>query len=910
MYNTDNTGGSHAPAPLDGRDQGDTTGGNQDQTLTLPPRDHGDRTTNISRHQKQPTLAESFRPTENALIEKAKSLRLYIPPSKLRSHSKTLSPETPSQNDIATSHHELQQSEFSRSNQVLTENSVPTQLIESTECTTSVSFSIIISCKANKVHQASSRSQSIDGGVRLGSPLLPSLTESGIKNPVASRETFGRSTSSPSSDSDHHMTGVEEDAPKPLPYDVNTVPGSSKNGNSKRLPALGSVANETSNAAPVTRKKRTPKYAGIPHVLLPFGPHAPLTPGKAPRKKAKKASSSDDSLVGAKEITGKGSTQVGGGEEGSRLQGHVVGASDDSLAKQASTSESIHRYHQNSSQIQHFAPGLPHSSPYTSPVSSQATSPAQSLAASMSGPSTNPPQAPRMASQAQPRVQGSSQTILTAPQNDAVWIARLSDGPQLCYPMDFQAPGSGLGMAPYNDHSIIAQLEAGYDCRVYEPSNFIKLLARSPDPKALVSAWRSHNPPQEAPGFTGMLFDPNSLKAQSLTLRKDRVDQKLLVFIGGIHNIRHLSVQLVELDKIIDPQTCTPAEKAVSQLAKDDFLKNALALSARAIQSGWLAHVDQVARKSAVAPLAHIAPAAQVSQASRASSSGVGAPKGAIKPQKSTPRQRNPLSDKFNEAKAENNRLSKENNALQAQLDAAKSQIAQLERDRDFWKLQVENAVVAPGKPYITPEAGRLYIFGQLVDDRNPRVECERVLPRDLGKQKAGEVCGHTNKFYIAAKESNYVWLDRQKCSNCKQALRSPFKFLDPENARVEMVFNGMPGDSQKALRTTTISTLPPPFAQIGVSMTPQPPAASTSGFALPPPGPSSMVPQPPVRLAQTTGLSLPQVPVRAVQTSSLTLPVVGPIEIEEEEDLEINALFEERSDDDFEALLRAALED
>lgn len=297
------------------------------------------------------------------------------------------------------------------------------------------------------------------------------------------------------------MSGIENHVPNP-PASVNIAPGSSKNGNSRKLPMTGSATNETSDAAPVTKRKRTPKYAGIPHVLLPFGIHAPE---ETQRKTGAKPFSSNDSLVGA---TARRAKEVGVYEEGFRLerglQNHVVGVSAASLANQASTSNLVLRYSQNPLQTQHLAPNLPYTSQYTSPVQLQATSQARSLATKMSGPSMNPPQPPP------PRVQGSSHTTSNAPQNDAVWITRLSDGRPLSYPLDFQAPGSGLGLAPYNDHTIIALLEAGYDCRVHSPSNFMKLLARSPNPKGLVSAWRTKNPTPEAPGFSGMLFCPHS----------------------------------------------------------------------------------------------------------------------------------------------------------------------------------------------------------------------------------------------------------------------------------------------------------------------------------------------------------------------------------------------------------------
>lgn len=155
MKNMENIGGSGPPGPLNWHNQEYTVGGTQDRTLTLPPRDHGDRTTTKRPlPHDHPNLAESFRPTEKALIEKAKSLRLHIPTSKLRS-SKPLSPENASQNEIETLlRHELQQSEFSRSNQTLTECSVPSQFIDLTASAASVSFSIIISCKANKLSRA------------------------------------------------------------------------------------------------------------------------------------------------------------------------------------------------------------------------------------------------------------------------------------------------------------------------------------------------------------------------------------------------------------------------------------------------------------------------------------------------------------------------------------------------------------------------------------------------------------------------------------------------------------------------------------------------------------------------------------------------------------------------------------
>lgn len=913
----ENTGGSRPQAPLDGRKVASTAGEAEDRTLTLSTRDHGNHISKRTRTCEPPTLAESFRPVEKALIEKAKSLRLHIPPRKLRS----ISPEPAPKTDIETLlHHGLQQSELSGKNQTLTQSSVPSQFLELTGSTTSVSFLINELSNAKKFEQGSARIQNIYASLQFGPPRLPSFVESGIGNAARPVETIDPSASPPSSVSeDHHMSGVEEYAPNPS-TPIKIVSGSSKNENSQKPPVPRSATSKTSTVSPVVRRKRTIRYPGIPYVLLPFGIHAPPSPDESKRKKGEKATSGNDSLVGSNSLTAQG-PELAVCEGG--LQGQVVGAS---FAKQASTSDPINRYSQDSSETQSPAPNLPYCSPYTSPVQSQAGSPVKSLSPSMSGPSANPTQVPSMASQPQLPVESASQTTTPAPQNNSVYIKRLTDSPSLKYPFEFYPPNRDLGLAPYNDHGVITLIEAGYDCKVYSPSNFLQLVAKSPDPKPLVTAWKAKNPPQPPPEFvgTGMSLKDSS-SAQSLTLRIDRIPEKYLMFIRGIYSIKLLAINLADLNRCIGPAPHHPLEKAVAEFANHSLYKTGFTLSCKAMQTAWTVGCHHAARtahraQDALAPTGPQAPILAVPQAPPAVPGAVIPQNGDTQP-RSTPRERNPLSAKFDVVKTENARLTKENLALHTQLAAAQAQIAHLSQDRDFYKLQVVTSTPIQGKPYIIPEAGRLYIFGQLLDANNPQFICQRTLQRGMGPQKAGEVCGHVNKFYVMAKESSFVWFDREKCAACKQVQRG-FVFVEPARAGAEMAFKRMMGKvGRKALGVSMMSTWPVELGEMGVDMTPQPPVSVVGfggfggAFAAPggfPPAPVGFVaPNPAWKAPASSGLFLSE--SRAVPTGSLTMPSVsggggsGSVSVD---DPEIDALFEEDTEmeDELESALRAAL--
>ncbi|CAG8980593.1 hypothetical protein HYALB_00013576 [Hymenoscyphus albidus] len=198
-------------------------------------------------------------------------------------------------------------------------------------------------------------------------------------------------------------------------------------------------------------------------------------------------------------------------------------------------------------------------------------------------------------------------------------------------------------------------------------------------------------------------------------------------------------------------------------------------------------------------------------------------------------------------------------------------------------------------KPYILPKANRLYVFGNLPEAENPLFRCQAM--------KDGEVCGAHNRFYVKDKEISFVWIDRVKCSKCRQKFGCSVEFLEPEKASGEMAFLG---------RTPT-KFQPHPQPQ---PPTQQPPVPT------PAPAVSGIFSAPPIRSGALSALSMPSIdgstPIFAPVPGPAPVPAISPVSVPENDDNndDMESLFgaddgeEGGSDAELEAALRAALEE